>query len=92
MVIHVVVNLVYYLIVVLQVLFLVRVIASLFFMEGDNAFMRFLYVATEPVIFPFRKLLERSEKLRDFPIDLSFLLAVVALSLIQALLPTSILY
>lgn len=90
--IHVVVNLVYYLIVVLQVLFLVRVIASLFFMEGDNAFMRFLYVATEPVIFPFRKLLERSEKLRDFPIDLSFLLAVVALSLIQALLPTSILY
>ncbi len=90
--IDVVVNLVYYLIMVLQILFLVRAICSLFFMEGDNAFMRFLYVATEPVIYPFRKLLERSEKLRDFPLDLSFLMAVVALSLIQALLPTSILY
>ncbi len=92
MVIYVVMNVVYYLIMALQFLLLVRAIASLFFMDGDNAFMRFLYVATEPVIFPFRKLLERSERLRDFPLDLSFLLAVIALSLIQLLLPTSILY
>lgn len=92
MVIYVVVNIVYYLLVLTQLLMLVRAIASWIVQDDDTPFMRFLYLATEPFIIPFRKLLERFESLRDFPLDIPFLAAVLAISLLQMLLPTSIVF
>lgn len=46
----------------------------------------FLHTLTEPIVFPFRKLTERFDGLRRFPIDIAFLLALLTVELILILL------
>ncbi len=64
-----------------------RAILSWFIRYEGNPIMTFLVLVTEPVILPFRLLLSRFEALERIPVDISFLVAYIALSLIQALLP-----
>ena len=71
-----------------ELLFLFRAILSWLFMAEDGPVMNFLYAVTEPLIIPIRKLLDRFESIRDLPIDIPFLVAVILLSVIQMLLPT----
>lgn len=70
-----------------QLLFLARAIISWLFMAEDGAIPNFLYTMTEPLILPVRALLDRFESIRDFPIDVSFLVTVMLMSLVQILLP-----
>lgn len=88
-VVYVVANTVYYLIMVMQVMLLIRAVLS-WITDEDGALSRFFYYATEPILFPIRKLLERSETIRNMPIDISYMVAMVVLVIIQFLLPTSI--
>ncbi len=70
-----------------QLLFLVRAILSWLFMEEDSLLTNFLYAATEPLVVPVRKILSHFESLQDFPIDISFMVTVLALSILQLILP-----
>lgn len=52
----------------------------------DNAFAVFVYQVTEFVIYPVRCLLERSEFIASMPLDLSFFVTFILLSVVQTLL------
>ena len=47
-----------------------------------------IWAVTEPVIVPFRILVNRSSTLSSMPIDMAFLFASVAVMLASCLLPT----
>lgn len=70
----------------LEMLILFRALLSWFPQMRDSAVADFLYRVTEPVILPFRKLLNRFEALRSIPLDFSVLAAFLALELILGLL------
>lgn len=74
---------------VLQIAMLIRAVMS-WFIEGDNKFTGFLYVLTEPVIIPFRKLFHKMNWFQDTPVDMSFGFAVIGLLLVQILLTVMI--
>lgn len=64
-----------------------RAIMSWLPIDEDSNIANFLYAMTEPVIYPVRKLLERIESLNNLPIDISFIVSFMLLSIIQMLLP-----
>ena len=69
----------------LQLAMLVRAIMSWF--PGDsNKFENFLYAITEPLILPVRKLFERLNWFQELPIDVSFFVTYLLLSLVLVLL------
>jgi uncharacterized protein YggT (Ycf19 family) len=63
----------------------VRAVMSWFFSEDEDiGFVRFVYAATEPLIYPVRRLLSRIPALMGFPIDLSFMITYFLLVLLRA--------
>lgn len=74
---------------VLQIAMFIRAIMS-WFVEGDNKFTRFLFVLTEPVIIPFRKLFHKMNWFQETPIDMSFSFALIGMLLVQMLLTVMI--
>lgn len=67
---------------------LARAIMSWFMQGRDSKIFEFLYLVTEPIIVPFRRLLERFDALRGFPLDIAFLLAFLVLEVILTFLYT----
>ena len=65
-----------------------RAVLSWLPVDEDSNISNFLFAMTEPVIYPVRMLLDRFEGLDEFPIDLSFIISFMLLSLVQILLPT----
>ena len=53
----------------------------------DNKVTNFLYALTEPVIYPVRALFEKMNWFQNLPIDISFLVAYILISVISMLLP-----
>ena len=72
---------------ILQLLMMFRAIMSWLPIDEDSNLSNFLYAMTEPVIYPVRLLLDRFDALNDLPIDISFIVAFILLSVIQMLLP-----
>ena len=72
---------------ILQLLMMFRAIISWLPIDEDSNLANFLYAMTEPVIYPVRLLLDRFEATSDLPIDISFIVAFILLSVIQMLLP-----
>ncbi len=70
----------------LQLGFLLRAIFSWFDPMRESRFSGFLYVFTEPIIIPFRVLCEKKRWFENTPIDIPFMLAMLALMLVQTLL------
>lgn len=70
----------------LELMFLARAIMSWFAQSSGSKIYEFLYMMTEPLIAPFRSLLSRFEFVRRFPIDISFLAAILTLELALTLL------
>jgi uncharacterized protein YggT (Ycf19 family) len=68
---------------------MLRAILS-WFVESDGAFVRFLFVITEPAIMPIRKLFYKMNWFQDVPVDLSFTFTFIALFLIETLLGSMI--
>ena len=85
-VLYVAANSAYYLLWVIQIMLFLRAILSWFMQEEESGFMFILVGLTEPVLMPFRALLQRSEKMRSIPIDFSLTFAMIAVILLQALL------
>ena len=71
-----------------QLLMMFRAVLSWLPVDEDSDLSNFLFAMTEPVIYPVRMLLDRFEGLDEFPIDLSFIISFMLLSLVQMLLPT----
>ena len=63
----------------------VRAILSWFVMDGGR-FMNFLYAITEPFIHPVRLFLEKFNILQNTPIDFSFLITYLIISMITIFL------
>ncbi len=67
----------------LELLMLGRAILSWLPLEEDNALVRFLHVMTEPVIAPVRLLLERMNLFQGLPIDMSFFVTFILISILS---------
>lgn len=70
----------------LELAMLARVICSLFDPMGESKIASFLYVITEPVIFPIRALCAKMGWFQDTPIDVPFSLTWLVLIVVQMLL------
>ncbi len=70
----------------LEFLFFARAIMSWFAQGRDSRIYEFLYLVTEPIVQPFRRITERIDALRGFPVDVSFFLAFLCLEMILVLL------
>lgn len=57
-----------------------RAVLSLFPLSEGNAIEEFLYAFTEPFIIPVRMLLDRFDAIRNMPIDISFMVAFILIS------------
>ena len=72
----------------LEFLMLVRAIMSWFPIEEDGFFgtlARLVYALTEPVILPVRILLERMDLFQGLPVDMSFFITFILISILSML-------
>ena len=83
--IYVLVNFVVLFIKVLSYAMMIRAILS-WFTDGSGKFSQFLYVLTEPVIMPIRKLFAKMNWFQNSPIDFSFTFAFWALMIVEMIL------
>ena len=63
----------------MQFLMFGRALVSWFLQDEDSKVSRFLFAATEPLVYPVRKFLSRFEFFNNMPIDMSFLVAMLLL-------------
>ncbi len=66
---------------------LVQAIMSFFVSGEDNRFYIFLQAITEPFVMPVRFILSKLGLLDNSPIDWSFVLAYILISIVSVLLP-----
>ena len=85
-VLHLVSTVVMLLLSAIQLAMLLRAILSWFPMDS-NRFTDFLFGITEPFIYPVRLLFEKLNWFQNLPIDISFLVAYLLLTLVSSLLP-----
>ncbi len=70
-----------------MLLLLIRALLPfLTFIDEDSAFSDFIYAVTEPVLMPVRALLDRFGIGEGIPIDISFIVTYLLLSLLHTLL------
>jgi len=68
----------------LQIAMLVRAVVS-WFPGGEDSVIGFVaYTISEPVVIPVRKVLEKFESVRNFPIDMSFFVAFMLVSIMSS--------
>ena len=75
-----------FLIAAIQFLMLARAIISWLPFEEDHPLVTFLYSVTEPVIMPVRAVIDRLGLFEGMPIDISFLITFMLLSVLEMLL------
>ena len=63
----------------MQILMFGRALMSWFSQDEDNKLSRFLFAATEPFVYPIRKVLNKFEFFSNMPIDMSFMAALLIL-------------
>ena len=70
----------------LQFLMLARAIISWLPIDEDNPIVTFLYAVTEPVTMPVRAVLDRLGLFEGMPIDMSFFITFILLSVLEMFL------
>ena len=71
---------------VIEICMLVRAVLSFLPIKDDNPFLLFTVMVTEPIIAPIRALFEHFGWFHNLPIDISFLVGCVLLSVVSTLL------
>lgn len=84
--VYVFTSLVCYFLQALQFCMLIRAVLSWFPLDDDNKFLIFIESITEPVIFPVRAVFDRIPFFANFPLDLSFLVSYILLSIVSGIL------
>ena len=74
----------------LQFLMFGRAIISWFPIDEDNKFAQFLFVVTEPFVYPVRQILSKIEMFSNSPIDMSFMFAMIILIILTTVLSGTI--
>lgn len=69
-----------------QFFMLARAIFSWFPQTQGSKISQLLYLATEPIIMPFRAILDRIGAFRGFMLDIPFLCAFLALTIVENIL------
>ena len=72
-----------YLLWVLDLAMLLRAIFSWIDPEQSNRFSVFLYMVTEPIIMPIRKLCYKMNRFQGTPLDVPFLITIVIIMVVQ---------
>ena len=72
---------------ILQFLMMIRAVLSWLPFDDSSSLVRFVTIATEPIIIPVRNLMERLNFFTNLPIDLSFFVAYLLLIFVRVLLP-----
>ncbi len=72
-----------YLLWVLDLAMLLRAIFSWIDPEQSNRFSVFLYMVTEPIIMPIRKLCYKMNWFQGTPLDVPFLITIVIIMVVQ---------
>lgn len=67
----------------LEIAMLLRAILSWFPISEDNPFVLFVTMLTEPIVAPIRALFERMDWFQNIPIDVSFFVAYLLLSVVS---------
>ena len=75
-----------YLITAVQFLMFARAILSWLPIDEDNPIVNFLYTVTEPVIMPVRAVIEKFGWFEGMPIDMSFFITFLLLSVLDVIL------
>lgn len=75
-----------FLLAAIQFLMLARAIISWLPFEEDHPLVTFLVAVTEPVIMPVRAVIERLGLFEGMPIDMSFLITFMLLSILEMFL------
>ena len=70
----------------LQLLMFGRAVMTWFSPDEDNKLAQFLFMTTEPLVYPIRQLLNKIEFFSNMPIDMSFVVAMVVLMVCTTLL------
>ncbi len=83
---YVLMTTVHYLLLAIEILMLGRAIVSWIPMDEDSPLENFLIAVTEPVIYPVRALCERFGWFEGLPVDMSFFLTFILLSVLSTLL------
>ncbi|MBE6599595.1 MAG: YggT family protein [Ruminococcaceae bacterium] len=65
---------------------LARALLSWFLPDGGGLLPEFIYLITEPLILPFRRLFERFGWFQNSPLDIAYLCAVLALGIVTTFL------
>ncbi len=68
---------------VVDVALLIRAVLSWVMPDGDGLLMDLLYAFTEPVILPFRKLIESRGWFEGSPIDMAYMFAIFAVGIVN---------
>ena len=74
----------------MQFLMFGRAMMSWFSPDDENKIAQFLYVITEPFVYPIRKLLTKFEFFNNIPIDMSFMVAILVLIICTSVLGGSL--
>jgi len=74
----------------LEFLMFGRAIMSWFSPDEDNKLAQFLYVVTEPFVYPVRQLLNKFEFFSNMPIDMSFMFVMIILIILTTVLSGTI--
>lgn len=83
---NIILNTAYYLLRIMDFAILARVVVSWLPISQDNQIIRLIYQITEPVLAPIRNLLQRSAFGRNMMFDFSPVIAIILVSLLEALL------
>lgn len=78
---------IYVALVAAQILMLLRAICSIFVMDEESRIAKFLYYATEPLIYPLRVLFGKFGAFDDFVLDIPYMATIILIVLIQSALP-----
>lgn len=87
-IIYVFVQVVYYALFAVQFLMLMRALCSIFIFDEDSKIANFLYYATEPIIYPVRRIFEKFGGSDEVFLDIPFLITMMLIMVVQAVLPT----
>ncbi len=72
----------------MALLILARVVLTILMFDEDSKIVGFIYMLTEPILIPFRILCDKIELFNNIPVDMSLIMASLAILIIQLLLPT----
>ncbi len=71
---------------ILEICMLIRAVLSWFPIRDDNPILSFVHMVTEPIVAPVRALFERMGWFRNLPIDISFFVSFLLLSMLSTVM------